>query len=205
FGDDSLKKILLILFHPDPKDIRDKVIRMIKATMDFLMSYLAQSMKGEGINQPHPWRISEHQNPALSLTAASETNLASLAQAEKLPTDGSEGLIHDFSRFVVLVLTSTPIFMVCKKQSEGSRKLSQRTLPLELSFKIKFPVSKSCAVEFLTAGEIFDDHILLFCEFKITRFPSSDIVTLPLESCKGLSLLATHTTVGGWTLNITPT
>ena len=46
-------------------------------------------------------------------------------------------------------------------------------------------------MEFVT----FDDQITSFCPFSTTRSLSSDIVRTPLESLRGSSLLANHTTV----------
>ena len=105
--------------------------------------------------------------------------------------NGSEGFFHDenctFSRVLTLVLN----FILCKSVSEGCWKLSHTIVPVVLSRKIKFPESKSWALELATEFVTFDDQRISFYPSNITRFSSSDIVRTPEESLSGFSLLAT--------------
>ena len=72
--------------------------------------------------------------------------------------------------------------------------LSHVILPL-LSRRTRFPESKSRALEFGAAFERFEDQTITFWPFITRRLPSSDMVTIPEKSVRGLSLFATHMTV----------
>ncbi|KAL1118424.1 hypothetical protein V6Z11_D01G034000 [Gossypium hirsutum] len=116
---------------------------------------------------------------------------------EKLPSDGSSMLFHDFSSTLRPFLTSVLIFIVSRKALEGSSKLSHKLLaPSSPLLRTRFPESKSWAVVALgTKFVIFDDQRISAFPLETTRLPSSDMLRIPEESLRGLFLFATHTTV----------
>ncbi|KAK8312327.1 hypothetical protein V6Z12_D01G034300 [Gossypium hirsutum] len=116
---------------------------------------------------------------------------------EKLPSDGSSMLFHDFSSTLRPILTSVLIFIVSMKALEGSSKLSHKLLaPSSPLLRTRFPESKSWAVVALGAVLLtFVDQRISAFPLETTRLPSSDMVRIPEESLRGLFLFATHTTV----------
>lgn len=116
---------------------------------------------------------------------------------EKFPEDGSEGLFHDTISTFWFVIVFVMNFIIGKNLSEGFLKLSHVMVPEAGSCKIRFPESRSRAVEFTAAFETLEFQRILFCSSSnTTRLPSLDTAKTPDLFLRGLSLFATQTTVG---------